>query len=395
LADDFSGLMEGGLMSAIAFPPPPAETAAAKALRGEVRAFLAGELANLSPAKRAWSWSGFDASFSSKLGRRGWIGMTWPKKYGGHERSALERYVVIEELLAAGAPVAAHWIADRQSGPALLRFGSEEQRLRILPRIAQGECFFCIGMSEPDSGSDLAAVRTRAIPVEGGYRITGTKLWTTYAHKAHYMILFCRTGSMESGRHGTSQFVVDLSLPGIAVRRVLDLANEHHFNEVSFEDVFLPVSALLGREGEGWHQVTSELAYERSGPERFLSSFTLLTELIRVLEGTPGDAAQRSIGRLVSHLAVLRRLSRSVAGMLERGEDPALQAALVKDLGAEFEQEIPEIARSLVAEEPELNSSKDFNAVLAYTVLNAPSFSLRGGTREILRGIIARGLGLR
>jgi alkylation response protein AidB-like acyl-CoA dehydrogenase len=310
--------------------------------------------------------------------------------------SAFHRYAVIEELLAAGAPVAAHWIADRQSGPTLLRFGTEEQRHAVLPKIAAGECFFCIGMSEPDSGSDLAATRTRATPVDGGFRINGTKLWTTYAHKSDYMILFCRTSGGPEDRHkGCSQFLVDMKTPGMVVRPVLDMAGEHHFNEVVFDNVFLPSSTLIGQQGDGWTQVTSELAFERSGPERFLSSFTLLVELIKALGENPSDEAVIAVGRLSSHLIVLRRLSRSVAGMLERGENPALQAALVKDLGALVEQEIPEIARRLVAEEPDLRSTRDFCAVLAHMVVHAPSFSLRGGTREILRGIIARGLGLR
>ncbi|WP_454019916.1 acyl-CoA dehydrogenase family protein [Azospirillum sp. Marseille-Q6669] len=380
-------------MDLIDFPPPPAQDV--EALRAEVRAFLAEELATRRPQDRARSWSGFDADFSRKVGARGWIGMTWPKRYGGHERSALERYVVLEEMLAAGAPVAAHWFADRQSGPLLLKVGSEEQRRTLLPRMAAGECCFCIGMSEPDSGSDLAAVRTRAVPVEGGFVVNGTKLWTTYAHHAHFMILFCRTGGAEERHGGTSQFLVDLKTPGITIRPIADLAGEHHFNEVVFEDVFLPSSALLGQLGDGWNQVVGELAFERSGPERFLSSFTLLVELVRALGPDPSEQAAVAAGRLTAHLLVLRRLSRSVAGMLQNGENPALQAALVKDLGAIFEQEIPDIARQLVDAEPSQWSTRDFSAVLAHTILNVPSFSLRGGTREILRGIIARGLGLR
>ncbi|MBF5094159.1 acyl-CoA dehydrogenase [Azospirillum sp. INR13] len=386
-------------MHSIVFPPPPV-TARTEALRAEVRDFLKTELADRPPRLRADSWNGFDAGFSRKMGERGWIGMTWPKRYGGHERSALERYVVLEEVLAAGAPVAAHWIADRQSGPLLLKNGTEEQRQSILPRIAAGDCTFCIGMSEPDSGSDLAAVRTRAVPVQGvgggGWRVNGTKLWTTYAHHAHYMILFCRTdGGTEDRQGGTSQFLVDLKTPGITIRPVLDMTGAHHFNEVVFEDALLPDDALIGQRGEGWAQVMGELAYERSGPERFLSSMTLLTELVRALGDAPSDHAAMAVGRLTAHLLVLRRLSRSVAGMLENGGNPALQAALVKDLGALFEQEIPEIARQLVEAEPDLQATREFSAVLAKLVMNAPSFSLRGGTREILRGIIARGLGLR
>jgi len=383
-------------MSAFAFAPPP-DSAAAEALRAEVREFLARELAGRSAEDRAGSWGSRDPEFSRRMGARGWIGMTWPKRYGGHERSALERYVVLEEVLAAGAPMGAHWVADRQSGPLLLRFGTEEQRQKILPRIAAGECYFCIGMSEPDSGSDLAATRTRAVPVQGGFLVNGTKIWTSNAHQTHYMILFCRTDSAASeDRHaGVSQFLVDLSHPGIVIRPIYDLAGEHHFNEVVFQDTFLPADALIGSLGGGWRQVTSELAYERSGPERFLSTYVLLTELVRALGSNPSERAATAIGRLTGQIMILRRLSRSVAGMLQAGEDPALQAAVVKDLGTTLEQEVPEIARLLIECEPAPGSSDPYAAVLAHAIMRAPSYSIRGGTREILRGIIARGLGLR
>ncbi|ATN36852.1 acyl-CoA dehydrogenase (plasmid) [Rhizobium sp. ACO-34A] len=361
------------------------------ALRAEVRAFLKDAMpAGYGPSERARSWTGFDAEFSRELGARGWIGMTLPVEYGGHGRSAIERHIVVEELLAAGAPVAAHWIADRQSAPMILHNGTEEQRRTILPRIAAGECYFCIGMSEPDSGSDLASVRMKAERIENGYRLTGTKLWTTYAHEAHYMIVFCRTGQAEDRHGGMSQFLVDMSLPGISVRAVLDMAGEHHFNEVSFDGVLLPESTLLGKEGAGWSQVMSELSFERSGPERFLSSFALVDEIVR--EAPVDVVTERSMGRLVAHLMVLRHMSQSVAGRLSRGEKPDLHAAVVKDLGATFEQEIPEIARTLVCPE---KADDEFNATLARLRMAAPSFSLRGGTREVLRGIIARGLGLR
>jgi len=382
-------------MASIPFPKPPTSEAA-ETLRGEVRSFLDEVPADRTPAERALSWTGFDPDFSRLLAEKGWIAMTWPREYGGHERSALERYVVLEELLAAGAPVSAHWIADRQSGPLLLRYGSEAQRREILPRIAAGTCFFCIGMSEPDAGSDLAGVRTRATPVDGGWRVNGTKLWTSNAHRAHYMILFCRTAEVGENRHeGTSQLLVDLSTPGITIRPIRDMSGAADFNEVVFDDVFLPESALIGQAGRGWSQVMGELAYERSGPDRWLSSFALLVELARQLGRSPSEHAAEQFGRVTAHLVVLRRLSRSVAGMLERGEDPALQASLVKDLGTQVEQDIPEIVRELVDVEAAPGSDEPLAAVLAHTLMYAPAFSLRGGTREILRGIIARGLGVR
>jgi alkylation response protein AidB-like acyl-CoA dehydrogenase len=367
--------------------PPAAAT-----LRTEVRAFLADALAGTSRAVRARSWMGFDPAFSRRVGAAGWIGLTWPRAYGGHERSALERYVVLEEMLAAGAPVAAHWIADRQSGPLLLRYGSEAQRRRVLPAIARGECFFCIGMSEPDSGSDLASIRTRAVRADGGWRVNGTKVWTSNAHRSHYMIALVRTAGGAETRHaGLSQFLVDLTMPGIAVRPIRNLAGEDHFDEVVFTDAFLPDDALVGAEGEGWAQVTAELALERSGPERYLSSIQLLLALLDEVGTAPDERAAVGVGRLVAHLLTLRRMSLSVAGMLEAGRDPALEAAVVKDLGVTFEQELPGVAQALAG----ASGGRDFQEVLAYVTQLAPSFSLRGGTREILRGIIARGLGLR
>ena len=371
--------------------PPEAE-----ALRAEVRAFLDAELKDYPPVLRARSWSGADPEFSRKVGARGWIGMTWPKKYGGHERSAFERYVMLEEMLAAGAPVSSHWIADRQSGPLLLRFGTEEQRQRFLPPITRGESFYCIGMSEPDSGSDLASIRSRAVRGDGGWIVNGRKIWTSKAHMADYMIALLRTGSESDDRHaGLSQFLIDLKSPGLSVRPIRNMAGEEEFNEVLFEDLFVPADMLVGTEGAGWNQVTAELAFERSGPERYLSSIQLIIELIRAVSEDPSERAAVAVGRLVAHLATLRQMSLSVAGMLQAGQSPALEGALVKELGGVFEQSIPGIAHDLVGVEPMLEGGDDFQKVLAYLTQTAVSFSLRGGTREILRGIIARGLNLR
>jgi alkylation response protein AidB-like acyl-CoA dehydrogenase len=371
--------------------PPEAE-----ALRREVRAFLEVELANRTPAQRARSWGGWDREFSRKMGARGWIGMTWPKKYGGHERSALERYVVLEEMLAAGAPVSAHWVADRQSGPLLLRFGTEAQRQRFLPAIARGELGFAIGMSEPDSGSDLASLRTRAERVPGGYKVNGTKVWTSNAHRAEFMIALFRTHHDPAKKHeGLTQFLVDPKSPGLTINPIVDLRGSHHFNMVVFEDVFVPEELRVGEEGAGWKQVGTELAFERSGPERYLSSVALILELIREVGKAPGERAAATVGHLVAQLATLRQMSLSVAVMLQNGENPNLEAAVVKDVGTTFEQEVPEAVHALLGLEPTIDSGSYVQQTLGYLTQNAPSFSLRGGTREILRGIIARGLGLR
>ena len=372
---------------------PPAATR----LRAEVRTFVEEEISKGTFAPTVGAMTGFDAAFSAKCGERGYLGMTWPKQYGGHERSALERYVVVEELLAAGAPVMAHWIADRQSGPQILKHSNERVKQMILPEIAAGRCFFAIGMSEPDTGSDLASVRTRAHPVEGGYRVTGRKVWTSYAHHAHYVIALVRTGGKPEDRHvGLTQLIVDMKSPGVSVRPIINVYGAHEFNEVTFDDVFVPEDMTVGGVGQGWAMVTSELAFERSGPDRFMSTYPLLVEAFREIGAKPGTMEAAELGRLVAHLATLRRMSSSIAGMLNEGKSPVTEAALVKDLGTTFEQSIPEITRRLLPLEP-----RGAGEVTAYDdlqqlgQLQAPCYSLRGGTREILRGMIARGLGLR
>ena len=369
---------------------------AARELRQQVRALIAEEVASGAFSPGRHSWNSFDAGFSRKCGERGFIGMLWPKKYGGHERTALERYVVTEEMLAGGAPVGGHWVADRQSGNQILRNGSERARSEILPRIAAGTCFFAIGMSEPDSGSDLAAVRTRAAKAEGGWKISGTKVWTSSAHRAHFLIALVRTAAKEEDRHaGLTQFIVDLSRPGVSIRPIYNLYGGHDFNEVVFDDYFVPDDMVMGGVGMGWKMVTSELAFERSGPDRFLSTYQLLVESIRKVGPTPDDRSANEIGRFIAHVATLRRMSSSVAGMLQKGAQPNVEAALVKDIGTTFEREIPEVFRHLIPTEPTLGDGDSYAELLGMTMLRAPGFTIRGGTREILRGIIARGLGLR
>jgi alkylation response protein AidB-like acyl-CoA dehydrogenase len=380
------------------FPPPrlPKET---ESLRAEVRAFLTDSFADEAWQRNSDFGAGFSPEFTRKLAAKGWIGMTWPKKYGGQERSMLERYIVTEELLAAGAPVFAHWIADRQSGPLLLRFGSEAQCEAILPPITAGECYFSIGMSEPDSGSDLASVRTRAERTPEGWRLNGAKVWTSNAHLNHFMITLCRTGDAGADRHGgLSQFLIDLKKDDVTINPIINMLGGHEFNEVVFDEVEIPEDRLIGNEGDGWRQVTSELAYERSGPERFLSNFHIFRALTDAV-GTSPDARQaEGLGRLASRLWTLRCMSLSVAAMLEAGESPEVEAAIVKELGNRFEREVVETARTILPLQPTGSAGSnqsDFAAIMAEAVLRLPSFTLRGGTTEIMRSIIARGLGLR
>ena len=361
-------------------------------LRQEVRQFLA-ETTEHFPKPNSDFVTGHDPEFSRKLGERGWLGMTWPAVYGGGERTFFERYVVTEEILAAGAPVSAHWIADRQSGPLLLRYGTDQQKETYLPAITRGEAFFSIGMSEPDTGSDLASVRTTAIREGDQYRINGTKIWTTDAHRNHYIICLVRTDPAAESRHaGLSQIIIDLKNDGAQVRPIANMAGGEDFNEVVFEDVMVPADRIVGEPGNGWEQVTSELAYERSGPERFLSAFRVFVELVRACGEQPAPHQAAAIGKIAAHIMAMRRMSISVAGMLQQEKDVGVEAALVKELGNNFEKILPEIAR-LAA--PSGGNVRAFRETFEETLMLSPSFTLRGGTREILRGVIARGLGLR
>lgn len=378
-------------MDTIRFEAPASMPPHAAQLRAEVREFLATALEPGYLPDSDFN-TGESAAFSARLGERGWIGMTWPRQYGGGERSFLERYIVTEELLAAGAPVGSHWIADRQSGPLLLNFGTEAQRAEFLPRIAAGECFFSIGMSEPDTGSDLASIQTTATRTDGGWLVNGSKIWTSGAHLNHFVICLVRSEPPSDNRHaGLSQMIVDLNDPNVTVRGIRNISGESDFNQVFFDDAFVPDERVVGEPGNGWTQVISELAFERSGPERFLSSFRVIVEFAREI-GTSATTQQKMLlGRLVSHLIALRGMSVSVASMLQEGKSPAQEAALVKEVGNNFERLVPELVRLSV----DGDVSPRFLATLNQCVLHAPSFTLRGGTREILRGVIARGLGLR
>ncbi|MBG9456544.1 acyl-CoA dehydrogenase [Lysinibacillus sphaericus] len=365
--------------------------------RLDVRTFLQDELAKGTFTPKCDSWlSGDDPEFSKLIGQKGWIGLTWPKKYGGQERSTIDRYILTEEFLAVGAPVAAHWFADRQTGPLLLRYGTEEQRDYFLPKIVKGECYFGIGLSEPNSGSDLASVSTRAEKVDGGWIVNGQKIWTSNAHLCHYMVTLVRTSPFDGkNKHaGLSQLIVDLHAEGVTVVPIKFLTGEHHYNEVFFDNVFVPDNMVVGEVGNGWTQGLAELAFERSGPERILSTFPLIDELIQELKRQKNLEGLQQASKIVARLWGLRNLSIGVAQLLEsgNGDDVSIPAALVKALGTKFEQSIPEITRLIVQTYPTLDAHRKIDRFMAESILHAPGFTIRGGTSEVLYGVVAKGV---
>ncbi len=369
-------------------------------LRTSVRDFLTADRAayGWTPAVDSWL-AKWDPAFSARLADAGFVGLTIPTEYGGHGLGHLHRYVVTEELLAHGAPVAAHWIADRQVAPGLLAFGSEAQRRRLLPRIAAGKLYSAIGMSEHGAGSDLAAVQTRAVAADGGWLVTGTKVWTSGAHVAHQIVVLARTSPADpQHRHaGFSQFIVATGAPGITISPIVLMNGEHHFNEVTFDDVLVADDDVLGEIGNGWQQATAELGFERSGPERILSTATLLFGVLRALgEQQVDDRTAAEVGDLMARLISLRQLSVSVARALSDGEDAASRAAMVKDLGTRFEQDSVELAADLIdSVDAQSPHAQHLRGLLATARQHSPLFTLRGGTNEVLRGVVAKGLGAR
>ena len=364
-------------------------------LQAEVREFLAAELPPGTHEPCLGMAADHSREFSAKMAAKGWVGMALPSRWGGSDRTAVQRFIVVEEMLRWGAPVGHHWVADRQTGNVILKFGTDEQRERFLPPICRGELGFSIGMSEPDSGSDLASVTTRAERADDGWVVNGTKIWTSNAHMNDWFICLLRTAPMEDGnKHaGLSQFLIDLSTPGLEISPIPFLDGSHHFNEVTFHDVFVPDANVVGQPGMGWHQNTTEMAYERGGPDRWLSPFSTVEQLLREAAGTPmEDAVSSLFGELAARWWGIRNLSLSVARLIDEGEAPSVESALVKEMGSRYEQEVVEKLVQLIDEEYSPESESLFERLLAQCVVTFPGNTIRGGTIEILRSVASKGL---
>jgi alkylation response protein AidB-like acyl-CoA dehydrogenase len=361
-----------------------------QALREEVRAFLAARLPPGSYPLGLGMGGDVDPQFSLDLGAKGWLGMALPKEYGGGGRSAVDRLVVVEELLAVGAPVGYHWVADRQSGPNIAAHGTAEQKRYFLPRIARGELCFAIGMSEPDSGSDLASVRARATPTDGGWLINGRKIWTTAAYVATHILGLFRTSGDRYG--GLTQFIVDPKSDGLTVSRIPFIDGTQEFCEVAFEDVFVPDSMRLGAVGAGWGQNTAELALERGGADRWMSLMPVLEHWAANVSGRVPGWAQADLGSITARCWAFHGMSLAIARMVDEGLSPTMEAALAKEMATRFEQECIEIVTCHYGRAPQLTSPDRYESLLARAILIGPSWTIRGGTTEILRNIIAKGL---
>jgi alkylation response protein AidB-like acyl-CoA dehydrogenase len=368
---------------------PTKLTDAEQLLQREVREFLDQRLPVGSYEPSLGMPGISDPEFSRDLGARGWLGMAISKEYGGGGRTAVERLIVVEELLARGAPVSYHWVADRQSGPIIQRYGSNEQKREYLPRIARGELSFSIGMSEPDAGSDLASLRSRAERIDGGWLINGTKIWTSGAAEATHILGLFRTS--EHKHAGLTQFIVACDTPGVTISPIPFVDGSQHFCEVAFNDVMISNAYRLGEVGDGWKQNTSELVLERGGVDRWMSLFPIIEKWAPTAPSL-GTAAQADLGLLTARFWGLRGLCLSLARLVDTGNSPVIEAAMVKEMATRFEQDCVEMVVRHLGRAPDLTSADPYESLLARAVLVSPSWSIRGGTSEILRTVIAKGL---
>jgi alkylation response protein AidB-like acyl-CoA dehydrogenase len=339
------------------------------------------------------SWIvGYDPELTKELGRRGWIGMTWPLEEGGHGRSILERFVVYEQLIKHGAPIAAGWFADRQMGPSLLQFGTPAQRQRWIPGIVAGQSQWCIGMSEPDAGSDVASLRTRAEPDGDDWIVNGQKVWTSGAAQADYCYLIARTDPDAPKHAGLSELVVDMHSPGIEVHTIKDMTGNEHFCEVVFTDVRVRGDSLIGQLNGSFRQLMRQMEHERGGIDRLVSNYALYRDLLDCL-----SAEQRSDPLIRQELAAMEaayRIGRMLVLRETMQQAPKGFSAATKTFGTEFEQRLANFVARLLAPRS-LLWGDGLGGRSARAVCYAPAYTIMGGTVTILRNLLGeRVLGL-
>ncbi len=372
--------------------PPELDALAAEA-EAVGRAF-----AERRPVVREDGWLvGHDRDVARELAARGWLGMTWPTEVGGGGRSPLERFVVFEALIGAGAPLASAYFADRQIGPTLLQFGTPDQQARWLPGILDGTAVWCVGMSEPDAGSDVASIRTRAVRDGDGWRIDGAKVWTSGAAHGDWCYLVARTDPDAPPHQGLSELVVDLRSPGVEVRPIVDITGDRHFCEVRFEGVHVPDDALVGTENGSFRQIMRQMEHERGGIDRLVSNRRLYVDVLPF-----ADRGDPKVRQQIARLETGYRLGRLLVLREVLGQAPKQFSAATKTFCTEHEQAVAAFCgqvlgpRAVAATPGSADHEADeLAARVARGLTYAPAYTLMGGTTQILRTILGdRVLGL-
>jgi len=392
------------------------------AFRDEVRAFIAAECP--SGIKRR----GFGAMFGGggwedmrlpadeyrqrngawikKLAAKGWIAPAWPKEYGGAGMTVMQQFIFNQEMATAGAPRGGNYgIGTGWAGPTIILYGTEDQKRTYLPPIVKGETIWCQGFSEPGAGSDLASLQTRATKDGDDYLINGQKIWTSGAHVAHYMILLARTDPDAPKHKGISYFILDMKSPGITVRPLVNMADNHDFNEVFFDTVRVPKENVIGEENRGWYVGTTTLDFERSGIATSVSHGLMVHDLaafVREERGTGVIAHNEKLRYEIADRAVEAEvesmLSCQVISMQNRGLVPNKESSIAKLFSSELDLRIAGTAMKALGLYGQLTRGSERvpqSGRVASTYLYATTSTIGGGTSEIQRNIIAtRGLGL-
>ena len=373
-----------------------------KKFRQEVRQFLEEEIKKglWEPMCDGWI-QGYNPGFTKRVAQRGWIGLTWPKQYGGQGRSHIDRLILTEEMLRYGAPAACHWFADRQVGGAILAFGTEELKEEFLPKIASGEAYFGVSMSEPGAGSDLASLQTRAVEDGDYYVINGQKTWTSCAHFAHYFYLVARTDPQAPKHRGISEFIVAADSPGLTRLPIVDITGTEAWNDLFFDNVRVHKKYLIGQKNRGFYQILNQLDYERSGMERLMGNYVLfeaIMEFAKENKLSQESAIRHKLAQLQIEFEVGRLLIYRVASVMEAGRAPTWESAMSKAFCTEFEKRVANTAMEILGLYGQLLKNSKFvplRGIAAHSYLGSRGYSLQGGTTEILKNILAtRGLGL-
>ncbi len=375
--------------------------------RQEVRDFLEEELrkGTFKPSCDAWI-QGYSPEFTKKVAQKGWIGLTWPKEYGGQGRSYIDRLILTEEMLRYGAPAACHWFADRQIGGSILRYGTEEQKREILPKIVAGEAYVGLGMSEPEAGSDIASLRTRATEEGDHYIIDGQKMWTSCGMFMNYIYLVARTDPEAPKHKGISEFIFETNLPGITITPTIDITGSTAWAEVFFDGVRIPKKCLIGEKNRGYYQMLNQLDYERAGLERLMGNYPLFDAIIQFVKETKRNGKplaqetliRQKLAQLQVEFDIGRLLIYRVVMVMEEGRAPNVEAAMAKAYSTAFEQHLAKIAMEILGLYGQLLAESKWAPILGmapHSYLASTGYSLQAGTSEILRNVVAsRGLGL-
>ena len=370
--------------------------------RQEVRDFLEAELkaGYWEPSCDAWI-QGYNPEFTKRVAQKGWIGLTWPKEYGGQGKGPIERLILTEEMLRYGAPAGCHWFADRQVGASILAYGTEELKAEFLPGIIKGELYFGLGMSEPGAGSDLASVQTRATEDGDYYIINGQKTWTSCAHFAHYFYIIARTDSDAPKHRGISEFILKADIPGLNRTPMIDITGTEAWNDVFFDNVRVHKKYLIGEKNRGFYQILKQLDYERSGMERIMGNYALFVAIMQFSKEnklSQDPLIRHKLAQIYIEFEVGRLLGYRVFSLMEEGQPPNWESAISKVYSTEFEKRLANLAIEILGPYGLLMSGSKFapiRGIAPHSYLGSKGYSLQGGTTEILKNIIAtRGLGL-